>query len=622
MRERAAYLMDVNHFCGVPPTLLVHCEHPILNYPARGHGRSGAMFGPSMYPKLGSLQEFVHASDIFEDLGASVLSDLEVQKIALLDLRLLNCDRNAANILAVRKDPMTLSPSISGDLLQQEFDLCFEDSGTPPPTTMSGNGEGSDRYQLVPIDHGYSLPSKLLINEIDWAWFYYPQIDHPVHEEIKKYVQTLDIDTIINTLQQQVTLSDDSLFLIRVTHQLVVDGIAAGLTMFDLASMIARTDEDRPSSLERTIGEAEENAYRTIEMREGTIKRALPQAFTFGDDKRLRRQSTNGRSNNNDFNHHSNNSRNSLIDFDTDCSTPSTIANTSPRGREIAAKNLAKFLHGGPSSSIDLTNNFTGTRSSQEGDGCNTDIVDTSTQETIDDDLLGRDDFYEVGGEEVDQFDQHLVNLSHFRAFQGKPLQSIKSLDSVQPLIVSVASLSNASNAAKEGNSTDSESTNGEDEADSFSPSPSTSAFKRLSVTPNRRPSPLQIGSADPSRYQRSNNRKSMESLDTEGGYSANDEGDTSPSSYDDWFSKSSPQSSRSPLKPPTFLRVTSFSAFSSAPMYAEGSERRVAKLQKERRHQVAGTEEFNRLRTTFTKNAVSTLLSKAVKSKKKQSNI
>ena len=736
MREVAAYLMDVNHFCGVPPTLLVHCEHPILNYPARGHGRSGAMFGPSMYPKMGSLQQFVQAGDMFEDLGASVLGDLEVQKIALLDLRLLNCDRNAANILAIRKDPMSLSHSVSGDLDQQDHDICFEENGTPPPS-MSGNGEGtSDRYQLVPIDHGYSLPSKLLINEIDWAWFYYPQIDRPVHEEIKKYVQTLDIDAIIATLQQQVTLSEDSLFLIRVAHHLVVDGIAAGLTLFEIASMVARTDEERASSLERAIEEAEENAHRTIEMRVGSVKRSMPHAFTLEDDlvgvndgldrcstsigKRHRRQNINGRSsNNNDVNY--SNSRNSVVDFDTDCSTPSTIAKTSPRARETAANNLAKFLHHSPSSglkmlrpassSIDLTNDFTGTRSGHQGDeriirqhsfddpavalrawtpkqDCD-DIIDTSTLETIsspervdadvddhgpsdDDDVPERDDYDEVDGEEVDQFDQHLGSLSQFRAFQGLPLQSIKSLDSVQPLIVSVASLSNASNAVLVANktnkprpiaptatvtngsvvekvydSTDSEhSSNGEEapqtslrdnetiNENSFliAPSPirqhhalqSNIAFKRLSVTPIRRPSPLQIGSADPSRYQRSNSRKSLDLLDIDGGYNANDEGDaTSPDASDDWFSKSSPLSSSSPLKPPTFLRVTSFSAFSSAPLYdAEGAERRVAKLQKERRRQVAGTEEFNRLRTMFTKNAVTTLISKAVKAKTNQTTL
>ena len=282
MREVAAYLMDVNHFCNVPPTLLVHCEHPILNYPARGHGRSGAMFGPSMYPKMGSLQHFVNAGDVFEDLGASVLSDLEVQKIALLDLRLLNCDRNASNILAIHKDSLvnlgsgrSRGGSVCDDITGNCEEFFIFDESSKHSLNDRG-GEGSDRYQLVPIDHGYSLPSKLLINEIDWAWFYYPQVNRPVHEEIKKYVETLDIDAIIVTLQQQVTLSDDSLFLIRVAHQLVVDGIAAGLTLFEIASMVARTDEERASPLERAIEEAEENAHRTIEMRIGsTNKRGM-----------------------------------------------------------------------------------------------------------------------------------------------------------------------------------------------------------------------------------------------------------------------------------------------------------------------------------------------------------
>ena len=133
------------------------------------------MYGPSMYPKLGSLQQYVRCGDMFEDLGASVLSDLEVQKIALLDLRLLNCDRNAANILAIRKRSGSMSRSREGSLTedvdQQDFEICFDEE-MPAAATP----HGGDRYHLVPIDHGYSLPSKLLINEIDWAWFYYPQV--------------------------------------------------------------------------------------------------------------------------------------------------------------------------------------------------------------------------------------------------------------------------------------------------------------------------------------------------------------------------------------------------------------------------------------------------------------
>ena len=270
MREVAAYLMDVDNYCSVPPTSLVHFQHPILNYPGRG-GRMGHPF-----PKVGSLQKFIHAFDSFEDIGISVLSDLEVQKIALLDLRLLNCDRNASNILAIHKDfyreeilnvkGSKTSGSGSGE---EEFDFGFDDV-VPVKAAEGSNG---DMYALVPIDHGYCMPPKLLINEIDWSWFYYPQINRPVHQEIKNYIEKIDIETTLKTVISHVKLSEDCIFLARISHQLVIDGIKAGLNLHEIAMIVARIQEDNPSPLEKAIEEAEENAHRTIEMRVGTISR-------------------------------------------------------------------------------------------------------------------------------------------------------------------------------------------------------------------------------------------------------------------------------------------------------------------------------------------------------------
>ena len=53
----AAYLLDVDHFAGVPVSTLINCEHPILNYNV-GVRKS------LPYPKLGSLQEFVHTGNL------------------------------------------------------------------------------------------------------------------------------------------------------------------------------------------------------------------------------------------------------------------------------------------------------------------------------------------------------------------------------------------------------------------------------------------------------------------------------------------------------------------------------------------------------------------------------
>lgn len=77
--------------------------------------------------------------------------------------------------------------------------------------------------------------------------------------------------------------------------------------------------------------------------------------------------------------------------------------------------------------------------------------------------------------------------------------------------------------------------------------------------------------------------------------------------------SDDSPQSS--PLALSTMIRVTSFSAFSSAPIYdAEGAERKFTKLRKEKRRQSASTDEFMGLKSIFSKNSVKSLISKALK--------
>jgi hypothetical protein len=73
--------------------------------------------------KIGSLQMFVENHGSCEDIGPRDFPVQEVQKIAVLDIRLANADRHAGNVLACR--------------------------------------DGEDDLKLVPIDHGYCLPEKV-----------------------------------------------------------------------------------------------------------------------------------------------------------------------------------------------------------------------------------------------------------------------------------------------------------------------------------------------------------------------------------------------------------------------------------------------------------------------------
>lgn len=117
-REVAAYLLDYHKFSSVPQTILVESLHK--SYKSAG------------IPKIGSLQEFVYSQGCAEDFAPHKFDKDQVHKIGILDVRILNMDRNVANIL-VSKD-----------------------------------------MELIPIDHGLSIPDCFAICREDLCWMDWP----------------------------------------------------------------------------------------------------------------------------------------------------------------------------------------------------------------------------------------------------------------------------------------------------------------------------------------------------------------------------------------------------------------------------------------------------------------
>jgi hypothetical protein len=295
IRETAAYILDHMNFSCVPPTTIVHCEHPTLHYPSRSGQPASSN---QIFPKIGSLQAYIRANDTFDDISSSMISVFELQKIALLDMRLLNNDRNSSNILAINR---AVPPSPSGSLSRRsrsesvasmddesptqpsdEF-IIFADEFEAAQKQKNKNKTYLDAYELIPIDHGYCIPSQLHIDEYDWAWFDCPQIDEKVDPAIYRYIMSLDIDTMTRNLTKQLSISDEAVFLLRLSHHLIVVGVSAGLSLKRIARMIARTDEERPSPLENVISVAADNAHRAIEMRSGRLNsRSESKSAPFG----------------------------------------------------------------------------------------------------------------------------------------------------------------------------------------------------------------------------------------------------------------------------------------------------------------------------------------------------
>jgi len=151
MREVAAYLLDRDGFAGVPMTTLVEARHPTFhtNGARLNCSQGGAAIGShsitpnspvksSLMKKPGSFQEFIHCECTMDDISPSKISVEEVHKIAILDIRIMNADRNAANLL-IRRKP-------------------------------------DNKLELVPIDHGYCLRSVCDVSWMDWCWLDWPQL--------------------------------------------------------------------------------------------------------------------------------------------------------------------------------------------------------------------------------------------------------------------------------------------------------------------------------------------------------------------------------------------------------------------------------------------------------------
>ncbi|TYZ58295.1 hypothetical protein PybrP1_003781 [[Pythium] brassicae (nom. inval.)] len=207
-RELAAYLLDKDHFAGVPATSLVEARHPVFKY-----GDAGAH-----HFKVGSLQEFVRHDDVVSDLSPSQFAVHQVHKIVLLDMRLLNTDRNDANILVRKK---------------------------------RSAATGQVEYELIPIDHGYCLPQFLEIAWCDWCWYNWPQLKEPLSADDRAYVLSLSALSDCEALAKKIPLRRACRRNLLIAGMVVQKGVRADLVLYDIARIMCRDDLDAPSVLER-----------------------------------------------------------------------------------------------------------------------------------------------------------------------------------------------------------------------------------------------------------------------------------------------------------------------------------------------------------------------------------
>ncbi|KAH7667229.1 1-phosphatidylinositol 4-kinase protein [Dioscorea alata] len=239
-REAAAYLLDHNRFSGVPPTALIKFSHPLL---------AGATAR-----RVASIQRFVPHDFEASDLGPSRFSITSVHRIGILDVRLLNVDRHAGNILVKRN---------SGD-------------------------ENDTSAELVPIDHGLCLPE--ILDDPYFEWLHWPQAAVPFSEAEAEYIASLHPFKDADILRLELPMIKESSVRILVLCTVFLKGAAAaGLCLADIGGMMTREFHglrEGPSALEALCKKVEEmvNVVSSIDGDEHEDEKTVEFQFEMEDE--------------------------------------------------------------------------------------------------------------------------------------------------------------------------------------------------------------------------------------------------------------------------------------------------------------------------------------------------
>jgi hypothetical protein len=145
-----------------------------------------------------------------------------VHKIAILDLRILNIDRNECNILVQTKlDKKT----------------------------------GKRVKKLVPIDHGLSFPDTLAVCSFDLAWLSWEQAEKPFSRKSLEYIDSIDVIKDIDLIEKTFKFRPICLRNVRISTTLLKCAARAGLTLSQIGQILCRPDDDEtvPSLLERIV---------------------------------------------------------------------------------------------------------------------------------------------------------------------------------------------------------------------------------------------------------------------------------------------------------------------------------------------------------------------------------
>ncbi|KAJ4833088.1 Phosphatidylinositol 4-kinase gamma 7 [Turnera subulata] len=215
-REVAAFLLDYDHFARVPSTALVKVTHSIFNVNDGVNGYTHQQ--GEQVSKIASLQQFIPHDFDASDHGTSSFPVSAVHRIGILDIRILNTDRHAGNLLVRKLDGIGMFGQV----------------------------------ELVPIDHGLCLPENL--EDPYFEWIHWPQASIPFSEDELEYIDGLDPFRDSDMLRRELPMiREASLRVLVVCTIFLKEAASIGLCLSEIGEMMSREfqgHDEEPSELE------------------------------------------------------------------------------------------------------------------------------------------------------------------------------------------------------------------------------------------------------------------------------------------------------------------------------------------------------------------------------------
>ena len=122
----------------------------------------------------------------------------------------------------------------------------------------------SQGVELIPIDHGLSLPDSLGIAEYDVMWMNWRQLEETPTQELIDYVNKIDIQKDIDILRDQLGIMEQNITNFKIVNSVLKKCISKGLSILQTGKIIYRPGYGEEKSILEEIVEKAKAIYEDV----------------------------------------------------------------------------------------------------------------------------------------------------------------------------------------------------------------------------------------------------------------------------------------------------------------------------------------------------------------------